>query len=68
MQTNQKKGQTVIEYLLILAVVAVVVLLGFVTYVPRSQKISGEFFNKAANFIMDKPPALDARGAQRNYP
>ena len=53
---NVKKAQTAIEYLLLLSIVAIVVFTGFRTVLSRSQKASGDYFNKAREGIVGPPP------------
>jgi len=45
-------AQTAIEYLLLFAVVAVVVLVAFTNLLPKANKIAGDFYNKTAVGIM----------------
>ncbi len=54
----RKIGQTAIEYLLLLCLVAGVVLASFNALVPRAQVASGQFYNKAAESIMGAPPVI----------
>ncbi len=51
------KGQTAVEYLLIFTIAAIVALLAFTTFLPKSQEISTEFFNTVAKNIMGNPPS-----------
>ena len=54
---NRKKAQSAVEYLLLLAVVAVIVFVGFkTTILPQTQQVSSGYFNKVANGIMGEPP------------
>jgi len=43
---NLKKAQTAIEYMLLLAVVVGIVLVGFKTYLPRTQNSADLYFNR----------------------
>jgi len=49
---NRTQAQTAIEYLLLFAIVAVVVLVAFTALLPRANKIAGDFYNKTAVGIM----------------
>ncbi|MFA5059398.1 MAG: hypothetical protein WC676_02080 [Candidatus Omnitrophota bacterium] len=51
-----QKAQTAIEYLLIFALVAVIVFVGFKTILPRTQQSANVFFNKVTDGIMGEPP------------
>ena len=53
---NVRKGQTAIEYLLLLGIVVAVVLVGFRTFVPRTYSISEKYFNVVSCSIMGTPP------------
>ena len=50
------KGQTAIEYLLLFAIAAIVVFIGFHTILPRIRGTSNEFFDEAATGIMGEAP------------
>ena len=75
-----KNGQTAIEYLLVLAAATIIALVGFNTFLPRSQQQANEFFNKASRAIMGESAAkvIDFQANQiisdkvrtfrRNYP
>ena len=52
MKFFQKKAQTAIEYLLLLALVAVVVIISFSNLLPRVKDSSGQYFVKATESIM----------------
>jgi Flp pilus assembly pilin Flp len=52
----ENQGQTAIEYLLLLAVVVAIVLVGFKTYLPQSHNAVDLYYNRAAVGIMGKPP------------
>ena len=49
-------GQTAIEYMLLLAVVVAIVLVGFKYLVPKSRDASEGFYNKAAIGILGDAP------------
>ena len=51
-----KKAQTAIEYLLLLALVALIVLISFPILMPKTQAVSNTYFDKISNAIMDEPP------------
>ncbi|MCK5180104.1 MAG: hypothetical protein KAR32_11285 [Candidatus Omnitrophica bacterium] len=53
---KDRKAQTAIEYLLLLMTVAVIVLLGFKTYLPRVQETANIYYNRAAPGILGAPP------------
>ncbi len=75
-----KNGQTAIEYLLVLAAATTIALVGFNTFLPRTQQQTNEFFNKATRAIMGEPAAKvvdlqtnqiisdKVRTFRRNYP
>ena len=50
-----KKAQTAIEYLLLFAIAAIIVFIGFKTILPKSGEVSTAYFNKVANAIMGEP-------------
>ena len=50
-----KNAQTAVEYLLLLAVVVSIVLVGLRTYLPRVYVASNEYFDKASKGIAGKP-------------
>jgi len=43
---NLEKAQAAIEYMLLLAVVVAIVLIGFKTYLPRTQNSADLYFNR----------------------
>lgn len=49
-------GQTAIEYLLIFTIVAVVVLVAFKSFLPRTNVIANDYFNRVADAIMGPTP------------
>lgn len=51
-----KKGQTAVEYLLLLGVVTAIILVGMKTYLPRFTGASNLYFNKAAVRILGDAP------------
>ena len=53
---KEKKAQTAIEYMLLLATVVAIVLLGFNKYFPLFHKASDIYFNRAGDGIYGKPP------------
>ena len=53
---NTSYGQTVLEYMLLFAVVAAVVLGGWNQYLAGMQNSSGQFFNKVGQGINGPPP------------
>ena len=52
---QQKKGQTAVEYLLILGAVMIIVLIGLRTYLPRAWQASDLFFNRAGRGVLGPP-------------
>jgi Flp pilus assembly pilin Flp len=52
------KGQTAIEYMLLLAIVVAIVLIGFKKSLPRVQNAANLYFDRAAVGIMGDPPPL----------
>jgi len=71
---NQSKAQVAIEYLLMLAAVVVVVLVGMRTLLPAVQEKSANFFNQASDNIMGNSAAIGSDGFGKartddlNYP
>ena len=53
---RQARAQTALEYMLILAIVAAIVLVGFKVFLPRSRDAAFVFFNTVTNQIMGNPP------------
>ena len=49
------KGQTAIEYLLLLGVIVAIVLLAMPRLLPRTEGAANVYFNRAANAILGKP-------------
>ena len=49
------KGQTAVEYLLLLGIVVTVVLIGFSKYLPRAQQASNLYFQRAGEGILGEP-------------
>jgi len=45
------KGQSAIEYLILLATVVAIVLVGFRNYMPRFREASNTYFNRAGSAI-----------------
>ena len=56
LKSKSKKAQTAIEYLLLLAVTAIIVFISFKTLLPKSGEISQAYFNKTAAGIMGDAP------------
>jgi Flp pilus assembly pilin Flp len=52
----KKRGQSAIEYMVLLAVVAAVVLIGLRTWLGTINETSGNYFNEVSEGIMDAPP------------
>jgi len=50
-----KKAQTAVEYLILMAAVVAVVLIGFKQYLPKVYDASNVFFNRAAVGIYGEP-------------
>lgn len=50
-----KKGQSTTEYLLLLTVVVVIVVLGFQSYLKRTQNASEVYFNSVGGGILGEP-------------
>lgn len=55
------RGQSALEYLLLLGVVVFIVLVGFNTYLPRTQNQAGTFFNDATRHIYGESSKNKAR-------
>jgi len=53
---SQHSAQTAVEYLLLLAMTAIIVFVGFRTIIPNTKDLSSAFFNKVASNIMGDPP------------
>ncbi len=53
---GQHSAQTAVEYLLLLAMTAIIVFVGFRTILPNASQLSGTYFNKTANIIMGELP------------
>ncbi len=51
-----RKAQTALEYLLILALVAAIVFVGFKTLLPNTQASANAFFNAVSRGIVGEPP------------
>lgn len=50
-----KKGQTAIEYMLLLGVVVATVLIAVKVQLPQAKRYANEFFNRASAGIVDRP-------------
>ena len=55
-------GQTALEYMMLLAVVAAIVLVGFKVYLPKSRGASERFYNNVGNAILGRPPTVTKTG------
>lgn len=64
---RKKNAQTAAEYMILLGAVAVVVLVGFTTFLPRAQRESAGFFNTTVSNIYGRP-ALPNDHLRTNYP
>jgi len=53
-----KKAQTAIEYMLLLAAVVAIVLVGFKNYLPSLQTTSDYYFNQVGIGVLGEPPPL----------
>lgn len=53
---TQANAQTAIEYMLILAVVVAIVLIGLKTYLPRTQVAANAYLNRTVIEILGEPP------------
>ena len=51
------RGQSTLEYMLLLGTVVVIVLVGFKVFLPRVQNSSDLYFNRVSYGITDKGPA-----------
>ncbi|GEM_PF-2053070 len=52
---HSKKGQTAVEYLLLLGIVVTVVLVGFSKYLPRAQQASNIYFQRVGEGVLGEP-------------
>ncbi|MBP9855529.1 MAG: class III signal peptide-containing protein [Candidatus Omnitrophica bacterium] len=52
MKKPQKKAQTAIEYMLVLAVIVASVMIAFPKYMPRITNAANTYYNKAASGIV----------------
>ena len=55
MPKSAQKAQTAIEYMILLAAVAIVVLVGYNYFFVKTNQNSEAFFNTAMNQLMDHP-------------
>ena len=55
---DRRKGQTAIEYMLLLTAVVSVVLIGFKYLFPKTTVSTELFYNRAATAIMGNPPIV----------
>lgn len=56
MRIINKVAQTAIEYVLLLAVVVAIVLIGLPAYIPRVNNAANVYYTRAANTILGEPP------------
>ncbi|OGX34498.1 MAG: hypothetical protein A3C36_03455 [Omnitrophica WOR_2 bacterium RIFCSPHIGHO2_02_FULL_52_10] len=54
--TGKNKGQTAIEYMMLLAAVVAIILVGFKNYLPRFYEASNIYFNRVGVGIYGEPP------------
>ena len=54
-KTSKIQGQSAVEYMMLLAIVVVVVLVGFKSFMPRVGRAANTYFNTVSNGIMGKP-------------
>lgn len=52
---NTSRGQTAVEYMLLLAAVVSIVLVGFRTYLPSFQTTSNYYFNQVGIGVLGEP-------------
>ena len=50
-----RKAQTAVEYMLLLAVVVSIVLIGFRTFLPRAQTAGNVYFQRTGSSILGNP-------------
>ena len=50
------KGQNAIEYLLLLALVVGIVLVGFRQHLPTVYNSANEYYNRASEYLVGEPP------------
>ena len=65
---KQKAAQSAVEYLLLLGVMTAVALVGFRVLLPKVNKSSELYYNKAANAILDRPPDYANMEPTKVYP
>ncbi len=53
---NRSRGQTALEYLLLLAVVAAVVFAGFKTFVPQTRQATEGYYNQVSRVLQGETP------------
>ena len=56
MKKNVSRGQTAVEYFILLAIVTALVLVAFRTLLPEAREDSEGFFNAVFNGIAGPPP------------
>ncbi|OGX30902.1 MAG: hypothetical protein A2787_09380 [Omnitrophica WOR_2 bacterium RIFCSPHIGHO2_01_FULL_48_9] len=56
---SRHNGQTAIEYMLLLAIVVAIVLVGFRHYIPRSRYETERSFNMMSIGILGAPPVCN---------
>lgn len=57
MKSKPHKGQSAIEYMLLLATVVAIVLLALPSYIPRVSNAANVYFTGAANAMLDVGPS-----------
>ena len=56
-KASKSGGQTALEYMILLGIVAAIVLVGFKIYLPKSRGASEIFFNTVSNALLGAPPS-----------
>ncbi len=62
-----RKSQTAVEYLLLLAAMVVIVLIGMQVFLPRAHDSSELYFNRVSLGIVGNPPRCGDGICQENY-
>ena len=68
---SRKYGQTAVEYLILLATITVVVLIGFDEqrgFMVRTRNLAEVSFNETLRNVMGPPPGAAARTHATSYP